>query len=129
VSAEDAARAQHSGEVGVEDGIPFVVAHVERRATDGAAGGVDENIDLAERLDDDVGKRLQRRRIRHVGRRSERASSARFYLSGGARGKLRSAAGRDDVGAGVGESERDCAADARRRANDDGGAVGEIEEC
>ena len=122
VASEDAAGTQHPGEVRVHDLIPLGVRDLERGAPHRAARRVHQDVDLAELLDRCVGERLEGIGIRYVRRHRERASSASFDLARRLFGQLRPTTRRDDVGAGVGQPERDRLADARSRADDDGGA-------
>src|SRR5688572_23355398 len=52
VPPKDAARPKHPGEVRLHDRVPLGVADVERRTSDRAASRVDEDVDLAEGIDD-----------------------------------------------------------------------------
>ena len=65
---------------------------------------------------------------RDVGGNRQRAAAALLDLGGDVFDELHAAAGRDDVGARVGQSERERAADAARTTNDDGRAAGQIKQ-
>ena len=66
--------------------------------------------------------------VADVGRMPQRPAPARFNRRRHLVHGVGAAAGGDDVGAGVGEPERERAADAGGAADDDRGAAGEIEE-
>ena len=67
-------------------------------------------------------------RLRDVRRNAQGAPAAALDLGGDRLDVRRAPAGHDDVGAGVGQAERDGAADAAGAADDDGKAAGKIEQ-
>ena len=75
-----------------------------------------------------VAQALQRGELADVGRMPQRPPPARFDRRRHLVHGVRAPAGGDDVGAGVGQAERERPADAGGAADDDRGSPGEIEE-
>ena len=119
--------AHHARQIGFDDLIPLPLAHLDRRRAFRDARRRHDDVDSAERLQARVAKSAQRRRIADVSRHPQRPASLRLdrrrdFIDNG-----RAASGRDDVGAGVGQAQRQGAPDARGAADDDGRASGQIE--
>ena len=82
---------------------------------------------MGERRQHRVAERAQRAGVADVGGRPQRPPSPPFDEIGGFVDRRLPAAGGDDVGAGVGQAERDGAANPGRAADDDGGPASQIE--
>ena len=128
--AEHLARAQRAGQVRVDD--PRASRPRPSRASARAwsmPAAHDDDVDAAER------RRGTRRAARSSDATSptsagiaQRPPAACLDFAGDLLDERRAPPGRDDVGAGVGQTERERAADAARAADDDGDAAGEIEQ-
>ena len=120
VASEDSAGTEHPREIGVHDLIPLGVGDLERRAPHRAARRVHQDVDFAELLDRCVGESLEGIGISDVSRHRERASSASFDVTRRLFSELGTTTRRHDIGARVGEAERDRFTDPRSCADDDG---------
>ena len=76
---------------------------------------------------DRVVQGLQRGAVADVGRLAHRPDPHRLDLGADRVDQLGAASGRDDVGAGLGEADRQRPADARRSSDDDGGLAVECD--
>ncbi len=91
-------------------------------------GDRQEDVDLAEGLDALVAQALERGDVGDIGGDRQRAAAAVLNLGGDVLDELDAAAGRDHVGARVGQTERERAADPARTTDDDGRTAGQIEQ-
>jgi len=71
---EDLTGAQRPGQVGVDDGVPVVLGEVDGRHALGAAGAVDQDVDLAEPAQHLITQAFERRAIGDVGAGAQRAA-------------------------------------------------------
>src|SRR5262249_25316254 len=127
VTADDAASAKSSGDVGLHDGVPLGIGDVDSGSAFRAAGAVDEDFGAAEFLAR-VGKQLlDGRFIGDVARSFEREAAHRadFFCYGA--DEIGASASGGDVGAGLREAFGDFETDAARAADNESGFAGEFE--
>ena len=129
LASEHLATAQRAGEVGVDDPLPVVIGHLERRHALGDARGAHQDVDAAERLEHRVAHALERGRRRSTSAGSRSVRRPRASIS--AATASTSAARRPTLTTSAPASARpsaSVAADAAGAADDDGRAAGEIEQ-
>src|SRR5207302_236167 len=85
---EDLIRAKHARQVRIENLLPVPFAHLQRRHPPGGAGGSDDDVDAAERVQTGIAQRAQRRRVADVGRHAQAV-----YFNGAVGEKPRDACG------------------------------------
>ena len=100
---------------------------VERKATDAVAGVVDENVQLSEMISSFLngGRDLSEIGDVHLKRQSFAAHGLNLADEAGRAAHVAQAEG--DVGAGVGQGDRDGAAESAGSSGDEGDLAGEIE--
>ena len=108
---------------------PVRLVHVERRDLLGRSRDTQEDVDLAERPDARLPEALERGDVADVRRHAQRLAAARLDLGRDLLDQRLAPPGRDDVGAGIREAERQRAADAARAAHDHCHASRKIEQA
>src|SRR4029077_15329331 len=110
-----------------ESEVEVVFVDVEREATDAVAGVVDENVQLSEMFSSFLNGGRDLSEIGHVHLKRQRlaAHGLNFAYEAGRAAHVAQAEG--DVGAGVGQGERDGAAEPAGSSGDKGDLAGEIE--
>ena len=126
--AEHLTRAQRAGEVGLDDAMPVGLVHLEGRGLLRRARDRQEDVDLAEGFDALVTQAIERGDVGDVGGDRQRAAAALLNLGGHGLDELHAAAARHDVGARVGQTEGERAADSARTSDNDGRAAGQIKK-
>src|SRR5579862_2514049 len=115
-------------QVGVENQVPVIPGHVERRLAHVASGVIYEDVDVAKFFLSRGGHFLNAVVVAYIqceGKRSA-AESLDFFLEVGER--VRMAAGEHKVGPGVGQSSSERLAEAATGTGHDGHASGEVEQ-
>ena len=97
---------KRAAQVGVENGIPVVPGHIERRLANVAAGVVDQDIDLAEVRLDGRHRSLNAGMIAHVQIDRKCLSAERLNFRGERRQGPLVAAGDGQIGPGAGQRAR-----------------------
>ena len=100
--------------------MPVLAGHVDRRHPLVDSGAIDDHVDLTERLQNRVARLGQRAAVQHVGRHAQRPAALGLDLLRDVLDQRLPPRGRDDVGTGVREAQRQYSADAAGSADDDG---------
>src|SRR5581483_5290005 len=116
-------------EIHLKDQVPVLLAHPQQEAVARDAGIVDEDVDPAPLLEDLVDHRLDVARVGDVHLEIERAAAELLDRGDGLFGAPGIQIGDDDVGASLREGFGNGAADALRRAGDDGMLAVKVHAC
>ena len=121
-------RVERAEQVRLEHLAPRVDRHAHDQVVARDAGVVDEDVDLAVRVERGLDQRLSGFRLRHVRLNGQRLAAERLDLLRGLLRRGRVARVREaDVGALLGEPQRDGLADAARPARDHGRLASQID--
>src|SRR5436309_9622038 len=101
--------------------------HRDGRLFEGGAGGVHQDIDAAELLDDGIAQRVDRAAVPHVGYLAQRAAAHGFNFSTEFSKTVLTPARRGHNGAVPGKANRERPAESGRGADDDGNTIGYIQ--
>jgi hypothetical protein len=112
-------RANGAGEVGIDDALPVLVGHLDRRDSLVDPGAIDHHVDLPERFQDGVGCRGQRPAIEDIGFDSQCASPLRLYLSSDLFNERRPTGRGHDMRSRIRQTKRQHPSDSARSANHD----------
>src|SRR5438270_9654493 len=104
MTAEDAAGAKRSVEVGFEDGVPLRFGKLQRGQAFGAARAVHQDMNAAELLARRLQQLLNAGVIGDVARQAQGLSSQSFDFGGGGADMIFAASRGYNIGAGLGES-------------------------
>ena len=115
-----------AGQVGIEDRVPVLLRDVLGLLAERPPGGVDEDVDPSERLDDRVAQPVDARPAGDVHLVPQRPPPERLDRRAHFLGQLLAPAGRDDVRAALGQRDRDRLAEPGRPADHDGDPAGQV---